>query len=256
MDWNWGLCSHRSFESGGLTNPSLSQTDLETLFDFHENIGFWFGGSRIASHFFRSAAPRWSPTTAISILDVQCNGGALSRSLVLWARKRRIEFRILAVDSSARLLELAKARSAKFPEITFDVRNLKDPLFLQAQQFDYVISSSAFQRIENEEIVPFLKTADRLAKRGVLIEDWLRDIRSYYLMQTLAGCCRSPLVSQEAAWCVRRGLTCQEMKTFLGEAKLEYLRPRRHVGFHFGLAGERALVFSPQYNPMTGLAGV
>jgi 2-polyprenyl-3-methyl-5-hydroxy-6-metoxy-1,4-benzoquinol methylase len=175
-------------------------------------------------------------------------------SIVRWAKSKGFEVRILAVDECPSVINLARDHYGSVSEITFDVRFLTDPRFLEAQQFDYVISSSMLHTLEGPAAVRALKTANLLARRGIVFSDWMRDIRAWLWMQALARFWGDDFVIHDGLLAIRKGFTVTELRHLTHEAQLEYLEIRRHLGYRFSVAGERALVLSRKAASVPGLA--
>ena len=254
MMWPIGRLPQRSNVIERLDDPGVSDADLSRLFDFHDTVARWTGGRQIVLGFLKDAAERWSGP--VTILDLSCGRGDLSRSIVLWGRAANVEVRVHGVERHARLVQMARERQRNLSEITFEARNLNDPFFLQAQQFDYVVSEMGLHREPNDRTALFLKIANRMAKRGLVCVDWIRDARPAFVLEFLAGAWKSEAVKHDARVAVERGFRYREAEALRKGAGLNYARLKRHVGYRFSLFGERGLVMDPAFTPVTGLAGV
>jgi SAM-dependent methyltransferase len=256
MVFNWGRCAKRSGAVEMLESHGVSDADLSRLYDYIEGpVGRW-GSHRVILSFLRSCARRWEAGAAITILDLRCGRGGLARSIADWARSHKVDIRLLAVDKCSRIIHLARNRQRSYPEIVFDVRDLTDPAFLQAQQFDYVVSDSSLHRESDERALLLLKTMNRLAKRGIIAVDWVRDVRALALVGPLAGLYKNEAVSHDARLAIERGFTPKELRKLAKAAGVEYAAVRRQWGFRFSIEGERALVMSAEASPLRGLAGI
>src|SRR2546428_10275339 len=117
----------------------------------------------------------------------------------------------MAVDRCGRIRQMARKRSGRFPEIPYEGRDITDPLFLQAQQFDFVVSDLTLHRQDMDQAVIFMKKANMLAKRGLIICDFLRDVRGLIWVTALARLWRNKTVNHDASLFVRRGYTYHEV---------------------------------------------
>lgn len=213
------------------------------------------GGNQIVLGFLSEFSENWLPGVPVTVLDLRCGRGDLSWAIVKWARQKKFDVQILAVDHSQAVIEMARQYHPKCQELVFDVRQLNDPSFLQAQQFDYVICSLGLHHEDDVQAVGFLKMVNRLAKRGVIICDWLRDMRAWAYVSVLSRLWREPAVQHDAPLFVRKGFTPKEVRHLAKKAEVDYLRVRDHFGYRFSLAGERALVLAKEMRPIRGLAG-
>lgn len=238
-----------------MESPSTSDDDLTELFDYADVLGKITGEYRALQHFMQSCSTNWVKGMTVSVLDLRCGRGEASRHLVRWARKKGWDLRILAVDSFGRIVQMARERQQGYPEISFDVRDLNDSRFLQAQQFDYVISSMSLHHEPDDRVRLMLKTANRLARRGIFIMDWLRDIRVRWAIAWLASLYKSETLSHDAPLAIEKGFSMKELVKLAKDLGLDYAVIRRHFGYRFSLSGERGLVVDPQLasTPLAGL---
>lgn len=114
-------------------------------------------------------------------IDIGCGNGELSEYLASNGAAS-----VLGVDISERMIKLAKRRSQKISEITYECCAFED-LILDECQYDLVVSSVAFHYVENFNFV-CAKIAQSLKQGGYFIfsiehpvltankTDWLLDI--------------------------------------------------------------------------------
>jgi hypothetical protein len=123
-----------------------------------------------------------------------------------------------------------------------------------AQQFDYVVSSLALHRESTVDAQLMIKRINLLAKRGILISDWLRDVRALLWVTMFSYFTRDQNVRYSAQVAIKKGFTMNEIRGLAKGAALNYATLQKNFGYRFSLAGERGLVTSPQFVPVTGLA--
>lgn len=252
MTWTFGSLRERSRAIERVDRHDVTDEQLNALFDFSDGVARWLRGYAPVLGFLRQAAGRWNGP--VSILDLGCGRGALSRAIVEWAHARRLDVKVNGADRYGRVVHLARDRHKGVADLTFDTRDLNDPLYLQAQQFDYVVSAYALHREPDDRTQLFLKTANRLARRGVIVVDWLRDARAAFYLSRLARFSKDAVMSEEASLAVARGFTRREADQLRNDAGLDFAEVRAHVGYRFSIAGERALVLRTELSPNVGLA--
>jgi SAM-dependent methyltransferase len=250
---SFGPCAKRSFVLEPIEDPAISERELTRLLSFIDVLNHWTGGNDITINFLEACASRWLPDDTITFLDVGCLRGDLSRSMVDWARLRKMNIRVLAIDNNPRFIAQAKAHSIGYPEITFDMKRLDDPSFLPAQQFDYVISSLALHRESMEQARLMIKRINALAKRGILISDWLRDIRALMWVTMFSTFTRDENVRNSAQVAIKKGFTMDEVRVMAHGAALNYASLHKNFGYRFSLAGERGLASSPAFVPVAAV---
>lgn len=251
---NIGPCYRRSTHIEPLERPDLDDEELSRAFDFIEFLNRWTGGNRIVVDALAACSHRWMPGQTISILDVGCRRGDLTRAIVKWARSRQIDVKIFAIEKFSRFIQMAKEHSTGYPEINFDVRLLNDPMFLQAQQFDYVVSSLSLHELSFEQASVALKKMNLLAKRGLIVTDWIRDFRGWLWMSAFSFLLGNDVVREGAPLAVKKGFTESEIRHICRHAGVDYLNYSKHLGYRFSVMGERGLAMNPAYIPVAGLA--
>lgn len=252
---NIGPCRRRARAPEEIEKPDTPLEDLGRAYDFFGFLNGGLGGHRVVMNFLKDVSKNWATDRPVSILELRCGRGDLSATLVRWARSKGQEIRVLAVDECPSVIELARDYHGSIKEITFDVRYMNDARFLEAQQFDYVISSSALHTMDMDQAVKLLKIANLLAKRGIVFSDWLRDLRAWLWMQALARFWGDDVVVHDGLLSIRKGFTPLEVTRMAAQAGLDYARVSTHLGYRFSVAGERGLVLSPALAPYAPLAG-
>src|SRR5262245_51117350 len=105
MIWPLGHLPRRSTFLERLDSPDIDDAELSSLFDFHDSISRWTGGRSIVLDFLAQASRAWAGP--VTILDMSCGRGDLSRSIVKWARRKDVEIRVHGVDHLSRAIQMA-----------------------------------------------------------------------------------------------------------------------------------------------------
>lgn len=252
MRWPLGHLPRRSTALERIDSHDISDADLSRVFDFQDSVSRYTGGRSITLDFLSRASRAW--TGPVTVLDMSCGRGDVGRSIAKWARARGVEIRVHGVDRYGRVIQMAREAQRKYPELTFEVRDLNDPFFLQAQQFDYAVSEMGLHRERDDRAALFLKTANRMARRGLIAVDWIRDPRPAFALERLAPLWKCEAVTHDARVAVERGFRYREAQALRRAAGLDFATLRRHLGYRFSVSGERGIVIDPAYSPVTGLA--
>lgn len=247
-----GQLPRRSTVIEFLESPDLPATDLAHVLDFHAAVSRWTGGRSIIRNFLSASSPRTAGP--LTVMEMGCGRGDLSRAIVQWARRSGVEVKVHGVDRCAHLIALAREWNRAYPEITFERRELEDPFFLQAQQFDFVVSESALHREPDGRTALFLKTANRMARRGIIAVDWIRDPRPLLVMEGLGRLFGAEAVRHDAPLAIERGFQKRDAELLRTSAGLDFARVGVHFGYRFSISGERGLARHQALVPLTGLA--
>lgn len=161
-----------------------------------------------------------------SVLDVAAGDGALVRELAA----RNPGLRPVALD----LAEWVLPYGAGLPRIRGDVRRLP----LADRSVDWVITTHFFHHLTDGQCVAALREFDRVARKGIVVNDLLRNRRALFWIR-LFTLFANRYVRADGPQSVRRGFTPEEAEALAGRAGLPWLHVRLHFGHRFTLAGRR-----------------
>jgi 2-polyprenyl-3-methyl-5-hydroxy-6-metoxy-1,4-benzoquinol methylase len=112
------------------------------------------------NHHYHDYLLRQLPARCTSALDIGCGTGAFARQLAGRAD------RVLAIDLSPRMIEVARERSVSYPNVEYQVADILEWEFPR-QHFDCIASIATFHHLPMSELVPRVK--DALTEQGVLL---------------------------------------------------------------------------------------
>jgi len=143
------------------------ERDLENLVSLNR----WFGSHRLLRLFLRRW---WQIDGDYRVLDLCTGAGDLPRIMVNFARQRGIRLQVIAVDANPATLEIARARSAGYPEISFvDGSALT---YGAPGEFDMVHCSLALHHFSDADASRILQRTALVGNRWVLVSDLERSI--------------------------------------------------------------------------------
>jgi SAM-dependent methyltransferase len=158
--------------------------------------------------------PREQPLT---LLDIGCGYGDLLRAIRAWARKRGRPLRLIGIDLSGQVIEVARSVTPMADDIDYcaaDIFAFNSPV-----PIDFVVTSLVTHHLTDEMIVRFLRWMETEAARGWVIYDLQRSIVPFYFI-ALAGLLLRlhPVVTYDGRISVARSLTRREWWARLAEA--------------------------------------
>ncbi|HYE99233.1 MAG TPA: methyltransferase domain-containing protein [Planctomycetota bacterium] len=209
----------RATEPERLDLETPPRAALERVVGYLAFVNRWLGGTRaVAAHLKGERG---------LVLDVASGAGDIPRALA----RRFPELRFVAFDLSEAMLSFAGG----LPRVRGDVRRLP----FADRSVDWVISTHFFHHLTDEQAVAALREFDRVARRGIVVNDLLRNRRALFWIRifTLAA---NEYVKADGPQSVRRGFRVAEAEALAARAGLPWLRVRRHFGHRFTLAGVRS----------------
>ena len=154
---------------------------VDEVYRFLEGINRWLGGHRATLERFRQLSHDWRPGERIEVLEVAAGGGDFARALVRWGRAHGFDIHVTALDISPSALRTARLRQVSArPEA--GVRLVCGDVYrppLRDGGVDYVTCALFFHHLTDADVVTTLRTFDRLATRGIVINDLIRRWRLF-----------------------------------------------------------------------------
>ncbi|OGR89801.1 MAG: hypothetical protein A2992_09740 [Elusimicrobia bacterium RIFCSPLOWO2_01_FULL_59_12] len=237
-----GLWAERSLEPERMDLETLDAGTAASILGTLETINAWLGGVHATLSHVRRFSKRWKPGERIRFIDWGTGGADLPRALVRWGRKNGFKIEVVGVDGSGPIIEYARQACREYPEIRLvetDFDAFADP----AEPFDYAISSLCLHHLNDADNISLLERSDRLARRGLIMNDLKRSARAWlwiWLLTRLGGA--HPIVKNDGPLSVRRAFLPEELQELANQARLPYLSVKTHFGYRLTLAGEKLAV--------------
>lgn len=210
----------RSSRLERLDMETPSREELKPLVRYLAFVNRWLGGTRaVALHLAGVHDP-------ITVLEVAAGAGDISRSL----GSRFPHVTMVALDKSEAMLSFGEG----LRRVRGDARRLP----FADRSVDYVTATHFFHHLTDDEIVSTLREFDRVARRGIIVNDLLRRRRALAWIRFLT-LFANPYAKADGPLSVRRSFTVAEARAFAARSGLDWLKVRVHFGHRFTLAGER-----------------
>lgn len=235
----------RSLISERMDQEPLPEADAREILKTLETINVWLGGVRATLWHLKRFARRWSPGQRIRIIDWGTGGADIPRAIVRWGRSRGFRMEITGVDGNPTVIEYAKRACEGYPEIIVTHQDIfASPLTPlptgEGEPFDYAVSSLTLHHLSDDQIVSLLQKSDRMATRGIIMNDLKRSARAWAWIWALSRLGRAhPIVQYDGPLSVKRAFTPAELRNLALRAGVRYISVHTHFGYRLTLAGEK-----------------
>ena len=229
--------SRRSLEREFMDDHTPPQEVVDEVYRFLGAISRWLGGTRATLRRFEELSRGWTPGERIAVLDVASGGGDVARALTRWGRVRGFDLRVTALDRSLQALDCARRRGPANDRLRFICADVHLPPCRDGA-FDYVTCALFFHHLTDDEVVRTLGSFDRLATRGVVVNDLVRRWR-LHAWSWLFTRPFNAVLRNDGPLSVRRAFRGDELSALARRAGMGWLSVRTHVGHRMTLAGER-----------------
>lgn len=210
----------RSLESERLDVETPPPEERGRIAGYLAFVNRWFGGTEAVAQHLRDVKESGT------VLDVACGSADILREL----SRRFPHLKFIGFDLSDWMLELAEGVS----RIRGDVRRFP----FRDRSVDYVICTHFFHHLTDDQVVATLREFDRVARRGIIVNDLHRTRRALFWIK-LFTLWANPYVKFDGPQSVRKAFTVPEIEALARRAGLDWLSVRLHFAHRFTLAGTR-----------------
>ena len=209
----------RSVQAEILDGPVESGELADVLRDLARFNGAMLGHWPVLRWLERAVAavPADQPLT---LLDIGCGYGDLLRAVRRWARKRGRAMKLVGIDLSPQVVEIARGATEAADEIEYHAVDIFD--YRPGGAIDFAVTSLVAHHLPDAMIVRFLRWMEASARRGWMIYDLQRNAVPFYFI-ALAGVLLRlhPVVVYDGRVSVARSLTRAEWRARIAEAGLD-----------------------------------
>ncbi len=201
--------------------------------------------------------------TELTVLDVATGSGDIPLAVLAWARRRGLRAHVLATDVSLEILRAGGATRATSAEPAMGnvltggaktraaYRRDRTGLHIAAadgrvlpladDSVDIAMCSLALHHLRPDDAVTMLREMRRVARRGVIVNDLVRNWLGY-VGAVLFGhfCTSNPLTKHDGPLSVRRAYTRREMAALARRAGLGPVRFRGFLGYRVAMTAGAA----------------
>ncbi|TDI22928.1 MAG: methyltransferase domain-containing protein [Acidobacteria bacterium] len=229
--------ARRSLEHEYMDDHIPPQEVIDEVYRFLGAISRWLGGTRATLYRFEELSRGWTVGERITVLDVASGGGDLARALIRWGRDRGFVLRVTALDISLRALDCARRRGPADDQLRFVCADVHLAPCRDGA-FDYVTCALFLHHMTDDDVVRTLRAFDRLATRGVVVNDLVRRWR-HYAWSWLFTRPFNAVLRHDGPLSVKRAFRGDELCALARRSGMAWLSMRTHFGHRMTLAGER-----------------
>jgi SAM-dependent methyltransferase len=223
----------RAHEEEWMDFPGQDLALLAECLDDLRRLNRWSGGLYLTICALRHLTRELAPGAELKIIDVATGGADFPRAMAAWARRRKLQARVLATDLNPKILALA-ARNV-LPDVEFAVADARRLPFADGS-FDVATCSLVLHHLEPDDAVRVLGEMRRVARRGVIVNDLVRSWVGYLgALVVPRAMSKNPLFRHDAPLSVRRAYTKGEMAALAGRAGLGPVRFRGFPGYRVAM---------------------
>jgi SAM-dependent methyltransferase len=208
--------SHRSNQTEILDGPVSTPELADILRDLARFNGAMQGHLPVLRWLDR-ALKDYPKDRPVTVLDIGCGYGDLLRAIRVWAQKRGRPVRLIGVDLSSQVIDVARAVTSAHGDIDYHAADIFT--FTPPVPIDFAVTSLVAHHLPDELIVRFLRWMETMSARGWMIYDLQRSIVPFHFI-ALAGVVLRlhPVVTYDGRISVARSLTRREWEERLAAA--------------------------------------
>lgn len=227
--------SVRERQAEWMDAPDADPALLEKSFRYIRRINTLLGYTRATLSNLKQFSRGWTRGETIRVLDLATGSGDIPQAILRWSGTQGFDVRVVgadllpdaAADAVVRCggrLRIVRADALKLP--------------FADESFDYAITNMFLHHLDDDQIVQVLRDMARVARRGIIVADLLRNRRAYAWI-VLFTLWANPMVKHDARVSVAQAFTRREVLNLRDRAGLTFTSYHRHFGHRFVLAGEK-----------------
>jgi ubiquinone/menaquinone biosynthesis C-methylase UbiE len=227
----------RIYQPEIMDEETLDQETVDEIYKYLASINRYLGGANATIARFEAFSTTWRPGERIEVLEIACGAADVPKALIAWGRSRGFDLRVTATDILPSALDYARRTAPVDPRLRLVCADVERPPFRDGA-FDYVTCALFFHHLTDDQIINALKAFDRLATRGIVVNDLVRSRRAYF-WSWLVTKPFHPILHHDGPLSIRRSLKPDEMLHLASVAGLPWLSVQRHFGHRMTLAGQK-----------------
>jgi SAM-dependent methyltransferase len=213
------------------------QPVVDEVYRYLASVNRYLGGVAATIARFEEFSRSWRPGERIDVLEVACGAADVPRALVAWGRSRGFDLRVTATDLLPSALDYARRIAPRDERLRLACADVERMPFRDGT-FHYVTCALFFHHLTDDQIVWTLRTFDRLATRGIVVNDLVRSRRAFVWTWLLTWPFH-PILHHDGPLSIRRALKPREMRALAARAGLPWLSVRPHFGHRMTMGGEK-----------------
>jgi ubiquinone/menaquinone biosynthesis C-methylase UbiE len=227
----------RIYQPEIMDEESLDQDTVDEIYRYLASVNRYLGGVNATIARFEAFSRTWRAGERIEVLEIACGAADVPKALIAWGRSRGFDLRVTATDILPSALDYARRIEPVDERLRLVCANVEQPPF-RDYAFDYVTCALFFHHLTDDQIISALKAFDRLARRGIVVNDLVRSRRAYFWTWLVTKPFH-PILHHDGPLSIRRSLKPGEMQHLASVAGLPWLSVQRHFGHRMTLAGEK-----------------
>jgi len=220
-----------------MDEETVDQNTADEVYRYLASVNRYLGGVRATIARFERFARSWRPGERIEVLEIACGAADVPRALIAWGRTHGFDLRVTATDLLVGALDYARRSGPREDRLRLAGADVEHAPFRDGS-FDYVTCALFFHHLTDDQIVSALRSFNRLAKRGIVVNDLVRSRRAFAWTWLLTWPFH-PILHHDGPLSIRRSLKPAELQHLAAAADLPWLKVQRHFGHRMTLGGER-----------------
>ena len=205
---------YRTREAEIMDDFLLEGEELRDALDKIASINRLLGGNKITLHGVEKLLRTENGNKAFTIADIGCGNGDMLRALADYAKKERLDFRLVGIDANKFTVDYARQLSTEYPNISYRCLDIFSEEF-RSMYYDVALCTLTLHHFDDEGIMDIMNVFYKNASVGIVINDLHRSKAAYRLFGLICKVFGLNRMSREdGLTSILRGFKKQELKDF------------------------------------------
>jgi hypothetical protein len=228
--------THRQRTDEWMDAPDADPAELARSLRFIRGVNRLFGYTQQTLSHLEAFSRGWDKGQPITIVDFATGSADVPRAILGWADRGGWDVRIVGLDLHPATAGIAN-RTVRDSRLSIICASALATPFASGS-FDYALTSMFLHHLDDDDVVYVLAEMGRVARRGIIASDLLRERRAYAWI-SLFTLMSGPMVRHDARASVAQAFVRDEVLRLRDLAGIGFARFHRHFGHRFILAGEK-----------------
>lgn len=192
---------------------------LRDTLELLARVNQWLGGYRSTLGALKNMIDPLTLDQPITLIDIGCGGGDTLRVIADFGRKQQRNFKLIGIDANEFIINYAKEKSIKYPEISYFSQNVFSTEFLDLK-YDIALFNLVLHHFNDDEIIQLLSTVSGKAGFGVIVNDLHRSALAYYLFQLVCLTISNQMARDDGLISILRGFKRKDFIRYSQQLKV------------------------------------
>lgn len=224
--------TYRSREPEIMDDFGMEGSELHGALDKIAAINKLLGGNSITLDGVKQLLRNHDRSSPITIIDVGCGNGDMLRMLADYAKRKKLNFKLVGIDANKSTIEYARQLSTKY-DMDYQCLDIFKEEF-SGIKYDIALCTLTLHHFSDEEILDIMAIFNRNAALGIVVNDLHRSKLAYSLFKIVSRVLGlNKMARQDGLVSILRGFRRNELEGYSRKLNIKSYNIRWRWAFRY-----------------------